>query len=166
MDHEWEHPLCMLLLGRGSLAPDKMYYNISATYPVGWLSRTAAGKGWLPCWPGYIWPPPLPADRAARPLRGKRILDCPSGACSFTAVANRRGVDVTAADIAYFYAPEELERKGLQDLEHAMGHMEKAQANSNRKYEHAEPLLEYIDGQSRTGKRRPFRTAFRRMRIR
>ncbi len=36
---------------------------------------------------------------------------------------------MTAADIAYYYAAEELERKELQDIEHAMEHMEKAQAN-------------------------------------
>ncbi|WCR26871.1 hypothetical protein L3476_27390 [Paenibacillus thiaminolyticus] len=86
-------------------------------------------------------------DLSAEQMAGKRILDCPSGACSFTAVASQLGVDVTAADIAYYYAPEELERKGVQDIEHAMGHMEKAQANLNRKYEHAGPLLEYIDSQ-------------------
>lgn len=55
-------------------------------------------------------------DLSAEQMAGKRILDCPSGACSFTAVANRRGVDVTAADIAYFYAPEELEAKGCRIL--------------------------------------------------
>lgn len=68
-------------------------------------------------------------DLSAEQMAGKRILDCPSGACSFTAVASRQGVDVTAADTAYYYAAEELERKGLQDIEHAMEHMEKAQAN-------------------------------------
>lgn len=62
-------------------------------------------------------------------LAGKRILDCPSGACSFTAIANQNGLDATAADIAYYFSINELESKGIQDLEHAMEHMEKAQSN-------------------------------------
>jgi len=62
-------------------------------------------------------------------LKGKRILDCPAGACSFTAIGNQLGLDVTACDIAYYYSGEELENKGLQDIEHAMEHMEKAKNN-------------------------------------
>jgi hypothetical protein len=62
-------------------------------------------------------------------LKGKRILDCPAGACSFTAVGNKLGLDVTACDIAYYHSIEDLENKGLQDIEHAMEHMEKAKNN-------------------------------------
>lgn len=62
-------------------------------------------------------------------LQGKKILDCPAGACSFTAVANKLGLDVTACDIAYFHSVEDLKNKGLQDIEHAMEHMEKAKSN-------------------------------------
>ncbi|MFD2706751.1 SAM-dependent methyltransferase [Salibacterium lacus] len=62
-------------------------------------------------------------------LRGKRILDCPAGACSFTAMGQKNGLDVTACDIAYDHAGEELENKGLQDIEHAMEHMKKAKKN-------------------------------------
>lgn len=47
-------------------------------------------------------------------LKGKTILDCPAGACSFTALGNKLGLNVTASDIAY---------------EHAMIHMEKAKDN-------------------------------------
>lgn len=62
-------------------------------------------------------------------LRGKKILDCPAGACSFTAESNKLGLDVTACDVAYYYSSEDLKNKGLQDVEHAMHHMEKAKNN-------------------------------------
>ncbi|QGQ45918.1 SAM-dependent methyltransferase [Metabacillus sediminilitoris] len=62
-------------------------------------------------------------------LERKKILDCPAGACSFTAVGNELGLDVTACDIAYYYSGEDLKNKGLQDIEHAMEHMEKAKSN-------------------------------------
>ena len=59
-------------------------------------------------------------------LQGKRILDCPSGACSFTAAAVRQGIDVMACDIAYEYAADDLQRKGIQDVAHAMEQMAQA----------------------------------------
>lgn len=59
-------------------------------------------------------------------LAGKKILDCPAGACSFTAVGNTLGLDITACDIAYYHATEDLKNKGLQDITHTMEHMEKA----------------------------------------
>ncbi|UGB33247.1 SAM-dependent methyltransferase [Metabacillus sp. B2-18] len=59
-------------------------------------------------------------------VRGKKLLDCPAGACSFTAVGNKSGVDVTACDIAYDHSFEKLKNKGLQDIEHAMENIEKA----------------------------------------
>ncbi|WP_318508755.1 SAM-dependent methyltransferase [Bacillus sp. T3] len=62
-------------------------------------------------------------------LQGKKILDCPAGACSFTAIGNKLGLDVTACDIAYYHSGEDLKNKGLQDIEHAMEHMQKAQNN-------------------------------------
>lgn len=62
-------------------------------------------------------------------LEGKKILDCPAGACSFTAIGNQSGLDVTACDIAYYHQGEDLKNKGLQDVEHAMEHMEKAKGN-------------------------------------
>ncbi|WP_078411091.1 class I SAM-dependent methyltransferase [Priestia abyssalis] len=61
--------------------------------------------------------------------KGKKILDCPAGACSFTAVGNQLGLDVTACDIAYDHSGEDLKNKGLQDIEHAMEHMQKVQSN-------------------------------------
>jgi hypothetical protein len=66
---------------------------------------------------------------SAEELQGKKILDCPAGACSFTAVGNKSGLDVTACDIAYYHSGEDLKNKGLQDIEHAMEHMQKAQNN-------------------------------------
>ncbi|MGE7611167.1 SAM-dependent methyltransferase [Paenibacillus sp. NPDC101420] len=62
-------------------------------------------------------------------LVGRRILDCPAGACSFTAISNQLGSDVTAADIAYYYSADELEDKGVQDIEHAMSELVKVQSN-------------------------------------
>ena len=62
-------------------------------------------------------------------LYGKKILDCPAGGCSFTAIGNKLGLNVTACDIAYYHAEEDLKNKGLQDIEHTMEHMEKAQEN-------------------------------------
>lgn len=62
-------------------------------------------------------------------LKGKKILDCPAGACSFTSVGNQLGLDVTACDIAYYHCVEDLKNKGLQDIEHAMEHIEKAKSN-------------------------------------
>ena len=59
-------------------------------------------------------------------LKGKKILDCPAGACSFNAVGNKLGLDVTACDIAYYHSVEELKNKGLQDIEHAMENMQSA----------------------------------------
>lgn len=62
-------------------------------------------------------------------LRGRKILDCPAGAGSFTGIANQKGADVTAADIAYYHSFEQLVAKGFDDVEHAMVQMEKAQLN-------------------------------------
>jgi len=57
-------------------------------------------------------------------LKGKKILDCPAGACSFTAVGNKLGLDITACDIAYYHAQKDLVNKGLQDIVHTMEHLE------------------------------------------
>ncbi|WP_409300550.1 SAM-dependent methyltransferase [Peribacillus sp. SCS-155] len=62
-------------------------------------------------------------------LEGKKILDCPAGACSFTAVGNKLGLGITACDIAYFHSGEDLKNKGLQDIEHTMERMENAKNN-------------------------------------
>lgn len=62
-------------------------------------------------------------------LQRKTILDCPAGACSFTATGNKAGFQVTACDIAYDHSPEDLRNKGLDDIHHAMEHMEKAKHN-------------------------------------
>jgi hypothetical protein len=62
-------------------------------------------------------------------LEGRKILDCPAGACSFTAVGNKLGLDVTACDIAYYHSGEDLKNKGLQDIEHAMERVQRAQDN-------------------------------------
>lgn len=62
-------------------------------------------------------------------LVGQRILDCPAGACSFTAKGNQLHLDVSAADIAYYFATDELADKGAQDIAHAMNELEKVKDN-------------------------------------
>lgn len=66
---------------------------------------------------------------SVKELKGKKILDCPAGACSFTALGNREGLDVTACDIAYYHSVDDLENKGLQDIDHAMEQMERVKNN-------------------------------------
>lgn len=66
---------------------------------------------------------------STKELKGKKILDCPAGACSFTAIGKQSGLDVTACDIAYDHSIEDLKNKGLQDIKHTMEHMEKAKSN-------------------------------------
>jgi hypothetical protein len=49
-------------------------------------------------------------------LRQGRILDCPAGAASFAAEADRSGSDVVACDILYDLPPDELIAKGERDI--------------------------------------------------
>lgn len=58
-------------------------------------------------------------------IRSLRILDCPGGACSFTATANNQGGSVISADIAYGVSSEKLLHKGKQDIEHAIQQISK-----------------------------------------
>lgn len=62
-------------------------------------------------------------------IMSTRILDCPAGACSFTAEANQKGGDVTAIDIAYYHPVDKLKDKGLIDIEHGVSHLQSAQDN-------------------------------------
>ncbi len=62
-------------------------------------------------------------------LKDKKVLDCPSGACSFAASGQLRGWNIIAADIAYDHSAEDLEAKGREDLQHALTHMKKAESN-------------------------------------
>lgn len=62
-------------------------------------------------------------------LKEKRVLDCPSGACSFTAIANQIGADVTGCDIAYAHNVSDLKQKGLEDIHHAMRFVESEKTN-------------------------------------
>ncbi|MDQ0229418.1 hypothetical protein J2S19_000669 [Metabacillus malikii] len=48
----------------------------------------------------------------------KKILDCPAGACSFTATGSEKGIDITASDIAYHFPVEQLNEKGSEDILH------------------------------------------------
>ncbi|MBT2757690.1 SAM-dependent methyltransferase [Mesobacillus foraminis] len=62
-------------------------------------------------------------------LVGKKILDCPAGACSFTAVGSQMGLNVTACDIAYDHAIEDMENKGLKDIQHTMEQLRQVKEN-------------------------------------
>lgn len=66
-------------------------------------------------------------DLSEQNLRGLSILDCPAGACSFTAEGCEKGLEVTATDIAYQFNPVELEAKGLADLHHVFERMQGTQ---------------------------------------
>lgn len=68
-------------------------------------------------------------DLSTEDLIGRKILDCPAGACSFTALANKEGANVIGADIAYYHPIEQLEEKGIHDIEHAMLRMESSKGN-------------------------------------
>ncbi|OZB95481.1 SAM-dependent methyltransferase [Paenibacillus sp. XY044] len=57
-------------------------------------------------------------------LKGRTVLDCPGGACSFTAKVRQIGIEATAADIAYQFEPAALEAKGRLDIVHAVQHVE------------------------------------------
>ncbi|WP_079476659.1 SAM-dependent methyltransferase [Marinococcus halophilus] len=70
-------------------------------------------------------------------IQGRSILDCPAGACSFTAIANSLGAEVTACDVAYDHRGEDLKHKGLQDIEHAAEHITKAEGNYEWDYIHS-----------------------------
>lgn len=59
-------------------------------------------------------------DLTREELAGQNILDCPGGACSFSSQARKLGAHAVAADIVYQYGRNELETKGLQDIEHTM----------------------------------------------
>src|SRR5262245_29408002 len=58
-------------------------------------------------------------------LRGKSVLDCPSGAASFAAEAARLEVNVTAVDPFFSNSLEELRAIGQTDIEHVMDEVEK-----------------------------------------
>ncbi|WP_413378978.1 SAM-dependent methyltransferase [Paenibacillus taichungensis] len=60
-------------------------------------------------------------------IKGKSILDCPGGACSFSSHARECGAEPMAADIAYEHEIGQLEVKGLQDIEHTMKQMKQVQ---------------------------------------
>jgi ubiquinone/menaquinone biosynthesis C-methylase UbiE len=68
-------------------------------------------------------------DLSPENLENMKVLDCAGGACSFTAHANKLGIDSTSCDIAYYHEVVDLEQKGLEDIEHTIEHMEKASGN-------------------------------------
>ncbi|WP_152669551.1 methyltransferase [Synechococcus sp. GFB01] len=55
--------------------------------------------------------------------RGARVLDCPGGPGSLSALLRAEGLDVTAVDPLYALNEAELERRALSDLEAAMAQL-------------------------------------------
>jgi len=55
---------------------------------------------------------------------GKRVLDCPSGACSFVAAARERGVAAVGADAEYDRSPAALARRCPGDIDRAMASLD------------------------------------------
>lgn len=51
-------------------------------------------------------------------LRQGAILDCPAGASSFVAEANKLGLDVTASDVCYDLSIDAILEKGKKDMQH------------------------------------------------
>ena len=62
-------------------------------------------------------------------LKDKKVLDCPAGACSFTAIASKNGIDSTSADIVYFFKHSELKQKGSLDIAHTANEIQKVKQN-------------------------------------
>lgn len=67
-------------------------------------------------------------------LTNKKLLDCPAGACSFTALGRAHGLEVKACDIAYTFKTTDLYAKGKQDIAHTMEKMELSKSNYNWNY--------------------------------
>lgn len=68
-------------------------------------------------------------DLSIESLQNKKLLDCPAGACSFTAIASQHGIDSTSADIVYFFEHQDLKQKGLLDIEHTANEIQKVKNN-------------------------------------
>lgn len=62
-------------------------------------------------------------------LKGKKVLDCPASACSFTAIASQKGIDSTSADIIYFFEHHDLKQKGVSDIEYTANEIQKVKQN-------------------------------------
>ena len=60
-------------------------------------------------------------------LKGKSVLDCPSGAASFTAEAAELEINVTAVDPLFENPVEKLRAIGEVDIDHVMDEVEKVQ---------------------------------------
>lgn len=61
-------------------------------------------------------------------LRGKKILDVASGVSSFTAEATERGYDVTAFDMIYQFAADDIRAKCEPDLDYVTNEIGKVKA--------------------------------------
>ena len=56
-------------------------------------------------------------DLSVDQLAGKRVFDCPAGACSFVADAADHGIDAVGGDLLYDRTPAQLARTGSEDID-------------------------------------------------
>lgn len=50
-------------------------------------------------------------------LKGKKVLDCPSGASSFVKEANEKGAEASGVDLIYAFAAREIRDQGRKTIE-------------------------------------------------
>ncbi len=62
-------------------------------------------------------------------LKDKKVLDRSAGACSFTAIARQKGIDLTSAEIVYFFEHQALKQKGLLDIKYTANEFQKVKQN-------------------------------------
>jgi hypothetical protein len=79
-------------------------------------------------------------------LKGKRILDCPSGAASFAADAKRAGIDVVAVDPLFNRSIDQLRTRGTADIDHVS---ESYRAKQDMLYWEVFPGPEALEAQRR-----------------
>lgn len=56
-------------------------------------------------------------DLTLEDLKGKKVLDCPSGASSFVATSNKNVIKAKGVDILYNFDRESLERQGAKSID-------------------------------------------------
>ncbi|RIN26345.1 SAM-dependent methyltransferase [Staphylococcus succinus] len=73
-------------------------------------------------------------DLSLPELERKNILDCPAGACSFSAIGRQKGLNIEACDIAYYFNRVDLYAKGKEDIQHTIEKMKNSEDNYNWNY--------------------------------
>jgi len=79
-------------------------------------------------------------------FKGKRILDCPSGAASFATDAKKAGIDVVAVDPLFDKSLDQLRTRGTADIDHVS---EKYREKQDMLYWEVFPDPEALEAQRR-----------------